>query len=103
MERQILALCGPRWNAIPERGGKNSASRLAERQTNIVLGEADPPERFSRGAARDDSRDHVRCRYATTSISAVWGNISKGVIEVTSKHFCNSARSRPSVGGLHDT
>ena len=42
-------------------------------------------------------------RCATTSISAVCGNMSRGVIETTPKRCCNSAMSRASVGGLHDT
>ena len=40
---------------------------------------------------------------ATTSISAVCGNMSSGVTELIANLCCNSFRSRARVGGLHDT
>lgn len=43
------------------------------------------------------------CKCTNASISAVCGNISNGVIERTENRFCNSARSRASVGGLQET
>ena len=45
--------------------------------------------------------NEVRC--ATTSIWAVWGNMSIGVTEASRKLFVRSARSRARVAGLHET
>ena len=42
-------------------------------------------------------------RWTTTSISAVCGNMSSGVIELIANLCWNSFRSRASVGGVHDT
>ena len=75
-----------------------------------------PNQKGSRLCAR--SHDFQKCRFlargdnqsacadrrcATASISAVWGNMSNGVIETTEKDCCNSARSRARVGGLQET
>jgi hypothetical protein len=42
-------------------------------------------------------------RTATASISAVWGNMSKGCTATIRYWFCNRARSRARVPGLQET
>ena len=43
------------------------------------------------------------CKCTTHSISAVWGNMSKGVTDMMVNRFCSSPRSRASVAGLQET
>src|SRR5713101_1907333 len=39
-------------------------------------------------------------KWTTTSISAVWGNMSSGVTDSITNFSCKSFKSRASVGGL---
>src|SRR5438477_8988492 len=52
---------------------------------------------------RSDEYYFCASRWATTSISAVCGNMSSGVTELITNLCCNSFKSRARVGGLHET
>src|SRR5439155_7059906 len=85
-----------------------NAGRLADRRANDCVSVNE--KGFEKPLSQDGgfyplliTTDDFARKSATTSISAVCGNMSSGVTDSMMNLSCKSLKSRASVGGLHET